>query len=158
MIPGSRIHGSMHLAISHIHYIPECCTARMLYYAMGVYLHAATLHPWSTCGLYINTAGSHHQGSHPSGCLPGHDPTHQDPRISGSRICVSGHSVYPQHPASRYAVHRVCRTTPRACTCMLLRAASWCHAVLHPVDLTLRRCHPLDISRVMIPLTEISWI
>ena len=37
---------------SHIHYILECCTARMPYYAVGVYLRAATLHPWSTCGLY----------------------------------------------------------------------------------------------------------
>ena len=50
--------------VSHIHHIPECCTARMLYYAMGVYVHAATLHPRSSCGLYI-TVGSQHQGSHP---------------------------------------------------------------------------------------------
>jgi hypothetical protein len=32
--------------VSHIHHIPECCTARMPYYAMGVYVHAATLHTW----------------------------------------------------------------------------------------------------------------
>ena len=37
---------------SHSRHIPECCTTRMLYYAMGVYLHAAALHPWSSCGLY----------------------------------------------------------------------------------------------------------
>jgi hypothetical protein len=36
----------VYLAISHIHHIPECCTARMLYYAMGVYVHAATRHTW----------------------------------------------------------------------------------------------------------------
>ena len=41
-IPGSRIYASTYPTSC----IPGYCTARMLYYAMGVYLHAATLHPW----------------------------------------------------------------------------------------------------------------
>ena len=43
LTPHSVLLHSPHTRIPH---------TRMLYYAMGVYLHAATLHPWSTCGLY----------------------------------------------------------------------------------------------------------
>ena len=73
----------MYLSISHIHHIPECCTARMLYYAMGVYVHAATLHPRSSCGLCI-TVGSHTPEISSSGYLTGHDPTHRDLMDPGS--------------------------------------------------------------------------
>jgi hypothetical protein len=88
MIPLTQIHGSPDPGSMHLH-IPHTASR-------DTALRVCCTTPWAcTCMLLRGIPGLlwsiHHRRISPpgissSGCLPGHDPTHQDPRISGSRI------------------------------------------------------------------------
>ena len=105
-IPGSLDPGSVYLVIVSTHSIlhPVCCTARMLYYAMGVYLHAAYCILVPCC---IASRGSHTPEMSSSGYLTGHDSTHRDLMDPGSLDLP-----YSTSPRAAERVRGVC-TSPQ---------------------------------------------
>jgi hypothetical protein len=128
MIPLTQIHGSPDPGSMHLH-IPHTASR-------DTALRVCCTTPWAcTCMLLRGIPGLlwsiHHRRISPpgissSGCLPGHDPTHQDPRISGSldlytphlhelrswcAACVYQHA-WAQRTRTPYSTYRASGVTP----------------------------------------------
>jgi hypothetical protein len=128
MIPLTQIHGSPDPGSMHLH-IPHTASR-------DTALRVCCTTPWAcTCMLLRGIPGLlwsiHHRRISPpgissSGCLPGHDPTHQDPRISGSldlytphlhelrswcAVCVYQHA-WAQRTRTPYSTYRASGVTP----------------------------------------------
>ena len=116
----------------------------------GVYGHAALC---IRMAAVFHTVGSHHQGSHPLDVSRVMIPLTQIPGSPDPWIYASGHIPHPPHPGMLHCAYAVLRHgRVRACC---YAASLGCCGLYITVGSHHQGSHPLDVSRVMIPLIRI---